>query len=1223
MSDISIIEKELQNGTLLPQGSIHGTVWSVRDGLKIEFISDDENAEKSVTLDSNIILFFWDYEGTRPVWMHKTHLNGNVLLWKYDASIWRVMNLLKVESVRLGVAYYNGFEACCMYIRNSVLAEDTLPENKYAVGMLDEKDNTVLSAGWTGNGFLSVKVRARNSFVQQFYLAEVSGYRYENRHFIMFVELPLVDGTVSLTLGKDIDKKIKVSENSFYTIEEKGCTSISRILKIDFDMEAISRLLDVEGEELCLLPEVVVENQYFPLVATESVLDDRIYDISENHKASLRCNSDGRLKVICADEIYDVLLSVVTAVYNTAPFLSEMIESVLSQKLDKLNEYIKDKFKNVFEFILVDDGSTDGSGEILDNYARMFDCIKVIHKENGGVSSARNTGLEIARGKYVNFADSDDKISENFFEEMLLFFEKNYDATNIITAPIWFFDARNGKHWSSEKFSSKNEIIDLENREDATLMFVNASVFKGEVIYGKRLFDTKLHASEDIKFIYAILIEEKPVLGLVPNCMYYYRRRSTGEESLIQVASKDKNRYVEYFDLGMNRILASALENYDNKCPRYIQRLLVTDIQWRFFEDGNASIARSVLNETEFKEYKEKLFTVLQHIDIDLIWDLNMIWREHKMFMSTLKYGRKPDKQYKRSEENMEYFFDDTYLINASSNMVQLFLMGVRADTFFMEGVYYTFEEESEMVVRVNGDIEETTEYNDYDFNKYSLGEVCFYGRHFRYEKKLDDIDYHFDLLERIDGCLVKKTDIRYGEVLPLSKKYNHSYFIDGGWAIREEKGISCRKICYESSFLANPNGIHGFEYFENEFRQEVIKKNQNNDSEIRKAWDLRTIILNYKNRKNTFYNKKIWLISDRVNVAGDNGEALFIWLNQNKNDNIETYFVINQDCPDFERMKKYGNVVAQGSIEHKILHCMAEYIISSQFDEYVRNPFYHETYSDLYRDLVYEPRFVFLQHGVIKDDLSEWTNRLKKDMYGFVTAAKREYQSILDYPYMYTSKEVWLTGLPRYDRLYHDEKRQITIMPTWRAYLKVRCENDKNRMEMGDNFVYSQFFRFYDSLLNDERLLNAAKKYNYTICFRPHPTVMSRMSDFRHDERVLFIPETVPYRQVYAESDLVITDYSSSVMDFVYLKKPVLYCHFDRDEFFAKHTYKAGYYDYEKDGFGEVTYDMESLIDLVIEYMRNDCRLHQPYKDRINSFFEFQDQNNCKRVYEKLMSNH
>ena len=80
------------------------------------------------------------------------------------------------------------------------------------------------------------------------------------------------------------------------------------------------------------------------------------------------------------------------------------------------------------------------------------------------------------------------------------------------------------------------------------------------------------------------------------------------------------------------------------------------------------------------------------------------------------------------------------------------------------------------------------------------------------------------------------------------------------------------------------------------------------------------------------------------------------------------------------------------------------------------------------------------------------------------------------------------------------------------------------------------------------------------------------------------------------------------------YLRKPVIYAHFDTNH------YAEGYFDYEKDGFGEVEYNLEDTIERLIEYMENDCQLKEEYRHRIDTFFAFDDKNNSQRIYNKIM---
>ena len=170
-------------------------------------------------------------------------------------------------------------------------------------------------------------------------------------------------------------------------------------------------------------------------------------------------------------------------------------------------------------------------------------------------------------------------------------------------------------------------------------------------------------------------------------------------------------------------------------------------------------------------------------------------------------------------------------------------------------------------------------------------------------------------------------------------------------------------------------------------------------------------------------------------------------------------------------------------------------------------------------------------------------------------------------------------------------------------------------------DFKESAFFKFYNGLLNNERLIAVAKKNGYKIAFFPHPTLQPHIGLFDKNEAVDFLDVKTAYKDIYANSSLVVTDYSSAAFDFSYLKKPIVYTHFDKDEFFGgDHVCKTGYFEYERDGFGEVEYDLESTVNRIIEYMENGCQLKDMYRERIDNFFAYNDKNNCQRIYEKLI---
>lgn len=129
------------------------------------------------------------------------------------------------------------------------------------------------------------------------------------------------------------------------------------------------------------------------------------------------------------------LVSIIVPVYNTAPYLRACLDSVLSQSFTDL------------EILLVDDGSTDGSGKICDEYAGKDSRVIVLHQENGGVGSARNRGLDHARGEFFVFVDSDDLVDKEHLEHLM-----DSDA-DLVVSGVYKFGAKKGIEVPSRRIS--------------------------------------------------------------------------------------------------------------------------------------------------------------------------------------------------------------------------------------------------------------------------------------------------------------------------------------------------------------------------------------------------------------------------------------------------------------------------------------------------------------------------------------------------------------------------------------------------------------------------------------------------------------------------------------------------------------------------------------------------------------------------------------------------
>ncbi|EAV9741870.1 capsular biosynthesis protein, partial [Campylobacter coli] len=126
-------------------------------------------------------------------------------------------------------------------------------------------------------------------------------------------------------------------------------------------------------------------------------------------------------------------------------------------------------------------------------------------------------------------------------------------------------------------------------------------------------------------------------------------------------------------------------------------------------------------------------------------------------------------------------------------------------------------------------------------------------------------------------------------------------------------------------------------------------------------------------------------------------------------------------------------------------------------------------------------------------------------------------------------------------------------------------------------------------------------------------------LKDFNIPSYVKIANHNESLQELFCNSSLMITDYSSVAFEMAYLNKPVIYYQFDHEEFFNSHTYQKGYFDYKKDGFGPVVEDEESLLKELENLLQNDCNPFGIYKDNIDSTFAFKDGKCCERIYKVI----
>lgn len=363
-------------------------------------------------------------------------------------------------------------------------------------------------------------------------------------------------------------------------------------------------------------------------------------------------------------------------------------------------------------------------------------------------------------------------------------------------------------------------------------------------------------------------------------------------------------------------------------------------------------------------------------------------------------------------------------------------------------------------------------------------------------------------------------------------------------------------------------------------------------------------LILPYARLK--YRGNSIYLVAERGTDARDNGYHFFKYLRE-RHPEREAYYVITSGSADYCKVAALGKTVEYRSFQHYCLFAAAKYKISTHIMGYSPDMLHYINVNRRHR---IPGKQIFLQHGVIKDDLiGLYQQQTRADI--FICGAYPEYEYVKS-TFNYRNNEVKYTGLARYDNLYNNQvKNQILVMPTWRQYLKELDAEGRN---------HSDYFKLWNKLLNDERIVHALRQNGMKLIFYPHYEMQPYISCFSSAASEVEIADFAHYdvQMLLKESKLLITDFSSVFFDFAYMRKPCIYFQFDRDKFYSTH-YKKGYFNYNDMGFGEVETEYEGLIATLLKYIENGCIMDALYEERAKQFFLLHDGNNCERIMEEI----
>lgn len=286
-------------------------------------------------------------------------------------------------------------------------------------------------------------------------------------------------------------------------------------------------------------------------------------------------------------------ISVIIPVYNVKDYLEGCLNSILQQT-----------FRD-FEIILVDDGSSDGSSELCDVLEKTHPCIRVIHKQNGGPSSARNLGVDQARGEFVAFVDADDELYEDAYETMINGMNKK-GVDYVFTGMTWMDGERriiNTSERLVEKVFDKQQILDYFRRPlysriipGAVLGFFRKSILDEHHIR----FREDIYSKEDFLFNteYVIAMPGKAFMTTHPTYMYMLR----GNSATASMPSTYNERFPTGFDATVR--IVELMKEHHLKLPIITEDLIKT---YRRVRDYYLHFGKN----EEAKQLKHRFFAIV------------------------------------------------------------------------------------------------------------------------------------------------------------------------------------------------------------------------------------------------------------------------------------------------------------------------------------------------------------------------------------------------------------------------------------------------------------------------------------------------------------------------------------------------------------------------------------------------------------------------------------
>lgn len=859
--------------------------------------------------------------------------------------------------------------------------------------------------------------------------------------------------------------------------------------------------------------------------------------------------------------------------------------------------------------------------------------VRYLPAEGVEIAEAYNLGLGEAKGKYIGFSRASGAYSPRFFRSAIDLFKN--ETVQMVSANPVFVDADGTQipYAGAALPGDRHTVIDLTLSDNSLQLLLQAYLFRRSLLDG-RSFDESLHEDALLRFLLEVQLD-CPVYTLMKESVQYRYTVSMEDNTSTNPLQYHPWWYGDSVNSFIIPLLDGAKERF-GRIPDFLQAACYYEIYHKFNCNLNDRNKGVLPDKGAVMAFAEDAFQALTRLDNRIIarQQITTQCKANRGLRMLFFRGRAQalgqavhmvDGGSDRFTAVLETDGTDQDFANRvavfgplGKETLRITVMNEENGTLFVEAApgmvdYLEPEEFKLFAVTQDADTGEENIYEAAPSTVYPLvkcfGITC--------QRK-------YPVQFRIPSTQVKRLDITFcyefqGRRYPLG-------FTFGGGNSRLDPGDSRSYWMFRDHWLLRwrQGGKDGpaMLYIRKVRRKTHIQWERNLQKSIAQNLPDKKLARQIVRMRRLYwlllplYRKKhVWIAFDKIYKAGDNGEYMYQYLRANCPE-IEPYYIIRRDSPDYERLVKQDkkHILVFGTLRCLLISLMAEVYLDTHANipaQFNPTPDWKPYTKDLQRGEV-----VCIQHGLTIQKIAQFQNRLFDNIKLYCCASPYEVENLSRPFYDYTPDMLKLTGLARYDGLKSNDQKIILITPSWRKNV-VNSSVANQKKTHNSNFKNSDYFRIYNRLINDETLIDCAKRTGYRIVYLLHPAMSAQLEDFDRNDYVELIPATgdVSYEKILTESSLMVTDYSGVQFDFAYMRKCLIYYHPDQ----LPPHYDEGGLIYSTMGFGPICTNHEQIVDELCRAMERGCATEQEYIRRADDFFAYDDHDNCRRIYEAI----